>query len=235
MEYEYVKQNIETILSDIQAIKKNCGREDDKITLLAVTKTHEADVINASIEFGVNQIAENRVQEITRKYPLILPNIDWHLIGHLQSNKVKVIIDKIALIHSVDSDKLLTEIDKRAGEIDKIQDVLIQINAANETQKSGVSPNDLSELLKSASKLSHIRVIGLMNIAPFTDDEMILRENFKIVKRLYDSLDSFGYQNVFSNVLSMGMSNDYKIAIEEGSTMIRVGTKIYGKRDYSNS
>jgi hypothetical protein len=187
--------------------------------------------MNASIAYGISDIGENKVQEIMRKYDDVDSGVKWHLIGHLQTNKVKYIIDKVDLIQSLDSLKLALEINKRAAQIDKIQDVLIQINVAGEAQKYGISPEELPTLLKEVSELSHIRILGLMNIALYTDDEMTLRADFKKMRTLFESLSAYGYDNLDAQHLSMGMSNDYKIAIEEGATMVRVGTKIYGKRD----
>ncbi len=221
MSYLYLKDQIDEVKKDIAS---------DHVLLVAVTKTYEADVINASIEFGITDIAENRVQEIMRKYDDVVKGVRWHLIGHLQTNKVKYIIDKVDLIHSVDSLKLAEEISLRAGKIGKVQDVLIQINAADETQKFGIAPEQLDELLEGISQLPNIRVCGLMNIAPLVEDPSLLRDDFKCMKGLFNKIKNCTYSNVEAKYLSMGMSNDYKIAIEEGSNMIRIGTKIYGKR-----
>lgn len=230
MSYEYLAKQITEVKLDIATVCEKIGKSKDDIILLGVTKTYEADIINASIDYGIQDVAENRVQEIIRKYDAVKQGVKWHLIGHLQTNKVKYIIDKVDLIHSVDSVKLAQEISNRAGKIDKIQDVLIQVNVADETQKFGVSPSELETLLKEVSLLPHIRVCGLMNIAPFVDNPEVLRNDFKVMKRLYDGLEAYNYDNVKAMYLSMGMSNDYEIALEEGSNMLRIGTKIYGKR-----
>lgn len=232
--YSYLKDNILEVKTHINTCAESSGRKVEDVLLIGVTKTYEADVMNAAIGYGITDIAENRVQEILRKYDAVTPGVNWHLIGHLQTNKVKYIIDKVDLIHSVDSEKLAIEIDKRAGQIHKIQDVLIQVNVANEEQKSGISPEELPILLKCISSLPNIRVLGLMNIAPFTSDRQAIRADFKQMKSLLDTLEKLGYDNVKAKHLSMGMSGDYDIAIEEGATMIRVGTKIFGPRDYSN-
>ena len=218
-----------SIKEELQHVKRSWHHE---VTLIGVTKTYESDVMNASIAHGITDIGENKVQEIIRKYNEVTSGVKWHLIGHLQTNKVKYIIDKVDLIQSLDSLKLALEINKRAEKINKIQDVLIQINVAGEAQKYGVSPEELPTLLSDISELPHIRILGLMNIALYTEDEATLRTDFKKMRTLFDSLPAYGYNNLEARHLSMGMSNDYKIAIEEGATMVRVGTKIYGKRDY---
>ena len=230
MSYNYLKNQIDEVKKDIASTCEQLNMESDHVLLVAVTKTYEADVINASIAFGITDIAENRVQEILRKYDDVTKGVRWHLIGHLQTNKVKYIIDKVDLIHSVDSLNLAEEISLRAGKSDKIQDVLIQINVADETQKFGIAPHQFDELLEGISKLPNIRVCGLMNIAPLVEDPSLLREDFKCMKDLFNKIKNCTYSNVEAKYLSMGMSNDYKIAIEEGSNMIRIGTKIYGKR-----
>ena len=230
MSYDYLKEQIILVKKDIKNVCEKMNKPVEEVTLLGVTKTYEADVINASIDFGITDIAENKVQEIVRKYDAVHKGVKWHLIGHLQTNKVKYIIDKVDLIHSVDSFKLASEIDSRASKIGKVQDILIQINIADETQKYGISPNALDELLEQLSSLDNIRVLGLMNIAPLVENPESLRTDFKEMAKLYERLKHCAYANVDARVLSMGMSNDYDIAIEEGSNMVRIGTKIYGKR-----
>lgn len=230
MSYDYLKSHIVEIKEDILKICDRLGRNPDEVTLIGVTKTYEPEIINASIEKGITDIAENRVQEITRKFDDIIYKVRWHLIGHLQTNKVKYIIDKVDLIHSVDSIKLAEEIQNRASKIEKIQDVLIQVNVANEIQKYGIPEAELSGVLEAVSKMPNIRVCGLMNIAPLVDDPELLRTDFREMKKLFDSLSSFSYSNVIPLYLSMGMSGDYEVALEEGSNMIRIGTKIYGER-----
>ncbi|MBS7527397.1 YggS family pyridoxal phosphate-dependent enzyme [Fusibacter paucivorans] len=230
MTYAYLKTNIQQIRKAIDSVKRPWTHP---VTLIGVTKTYEADIINESIAYGIQAIGENKVQEIMRKYDAVAEGVAWHLIGHLQTNKVKYIIDKVDLIQSVDSEKLAMEIEKRAAAIHKIQDILIQINVAGEDQKAGIAPEDLPALLELISKLPHIRVQGLMNIGLFTDDEALLRSHFKKMRMLFETLPDYGYSNVTATHLSMGMSGDFELAIEEGATMVRVGTSIYGKRNYS--
>lgn len=228
--FEYVKNNIDGIKANIVKVCEQEKINPNAITLIGVTKTYESDVINEAIGYGIEHIAENRVQEIVRKYDEIVENVTWHLIGQLQTNKVKYIIDKVSLIHSVDSIKLVNEIQKRAEGIDKVQDILIQVNVANETQKSGISVEALPELIRHVSTLKNVRVCGLMNIAPFVEDPETLRADFKTMKRLFDGLNTYGAANIIPMYLSMGMSSDYAVAISEGANMVRIGTSIFGKR-----
>lgn len=228
--FHYLKEQLDTISHDIECVCKDINVDPRHITLIGVTKTYEPDVINAALGYGLKHIAENRVQEITRKYPDVKKACSWHLIGHLQTNKVKYIIDKVDLIHSLDSERLADEIDRRAKAIGKVQDVLIQVNVADETQKHGIRPDELPQLLAYVARLENIRVCGLMNIAPDTDDSSLLEWNFKTMKTLYDHLKTLEYVNLDPQFLSMGMSNDYDIALKSGANMLRIGTKLFGKR-----
>ena len=230
--YSYLEENIKSVKESIKSVCEKAGRPENSVTLLGVTKTYEADVMNAAIGYGITDIAENKVQEILRKYDQVNRGVNWHLIGHLQSNKVKYIIDKVELIHSVDSLKLAIEINKRAGQIHKIQDVLIQINIQDEASKFGIPPESLETLIKEISDLKNIRVCGLMYIAPIVEQPDHLRDDFKLMKKMFDELKNSPYENVIPLHLSMGMSSDYEVAIEEGATMVRVGTRIFGKRQY---
>lgn len=230
---DYLKLNIEEINEKIDAACKRADRNRDDVTLIGVTKTIDEEIINASLSYGITHIGENKVQEVTRKYEQINEGVKWHLIGHLQSNKVKYIIDKVDLIHSVDSLKLAKEIDKRAGQHNKIMEVLIQINIADEDSKFGVPMDRLSELLKEISKMLHIKVVGLMNIAPFYGDSELARKDFKVMKNIFDTIETVALDNVEMKYLSMGMTGDFEVAVEEGANLLRVGTGIYGARDYS--
>lgn len=228
--YSYIEENLKEIQAGIARACQASGRSPESVTLVGVTKTYEADVINAAIGYGIDAIGENRVQEITRKYDAVEPGVQWHLIGQLQTNKVKYIIDKVSLIHSLDSVKLADEIQKRALKADKIQEVLIQVNIAGETQKSGVSVEALPALIEHVLACPNIRIKGLMNIAPFVDDPETLRDDFKKMKALFDGLSAYQSENMCPEFLSMGMSSDYEVAISEGANMVRVGTKIFGSR-----
>lgn len=197
------------------------------VKLIAVSKTYPPELINEAIDCGVTDIGENKVQEILAKYDLV-KKVNWHFIGHLQTNKVKLIVDKVYMIHSVDSLHLAEEISKRANHV---VNILIQVNAAGEEQKFGVAPDQVESLAKSIANLPNIKLRGLMHIAPAADNPEDVRIYFKQVKNIFDKLKpQFGED---FDTLSMGMSNDYKVAIEEGATCIRIGTAIFGERDYS--
>lgn len=230
---EYLKTNLEEVEKRIQNACDRVGRKRDEVTLIAVSKTVEADVMNASIEYGATDLGESRVQEIRRKYDDVKFPAHWHLIGHLQSNKVKYIIDKVALIHSVDSFKLAEEISKRATLASKTMSVLIQVDMAHEDSKFGVDKDDVLKLIESVLTLENINIEGLMFIAPFVDNPEDVRNHFKAMKVLFDDIkNSITHAQLDMKHLSMGMTNDFEVAIEEGATLLRVGTGIYGKRDY---
>jgi len=220
-------QSLTAVQNRIADAAKRAGRKPSDITLVAVTKTHSPEEINEAIACGVTDIGENKVQEILSKYDAVTTGVRWHLIGHLQTNKVKSVVDKVCMIHSVDSLHLAEEIDKRCKAIGKTMDILIQVNAAGEEQKSGVSPKEVLPLYNEVSKFENLKVRGLMQIAPETDNPESIRKYFKEVKEIYDSIPGL-------DVLSMGMSGDYEIAIEEGATMVRIGTAIFGERNYKN-
>ena len=210
------------------------GRSPEDVTLLAVTKTHTAEEINEAVDAGATDIGENRVQELLEKYDKVRP-VRWHLIGHLQTNKVKNIIDKVVMIHSVDSLKLAREINKRAAAADLVMDVLIEINSAMEETKSGIASEDAEELVRSiAAECDHVKVRGLMCIPPLAAVPEEARPYFKAAKELFDRMKTWDLpEERFSpDVLSMGMSGDFEVAIEEGSTIVRVGSSIFGPRNY---
>ena len=228
--YEYLKENLDGVISNIKNACNRSGKNFDDITLIGVTKTIDEDTINKSIDFGIKNIGENKVQEITRKYDKINQGVKWHLIGHLQTNKVKYIIDKVSLIHSVDSYKLAEEISKRAVKSDLTMNILIQINVAEEESKFGINKGNIYEMIENISKLPSIKIQGLMNIAPYFEDNELVRKYFREMKEIFDQIKNNNYENVNMKYLSMGMTNDYEIAIEEGATMVRVGTSIFGRR-----
>ena len=201
--------------------------------LCAVTKTRTADEINEAIDAGITDIGENKVQEIMDKFDSVKP-VRWHLIGHLQTNKVKYIIDKVSMIHSVDSLHLAQEIDKRAAQHGITMDILIQVNSAQEESKFGISTDETEGMIRDIlDKCPNIRIRGLMCIAPFAENPEDVRVYFAQVKKLYDEYSSIEHKNLDFKYLSMGMSHDYEVAILEGSNLIRVGTAIFGERDYS--
>ncbi len=219
----YIKENIE-------AINKMKG---DNVLLVAVTKTRTAEEINQAIDAGITDIGENKVQEILDKYSQVKP-VKWHLIGHLQTNKVKYIIDKVSLIHSVDSFRLAEEINKRAGANNLTMDILIQVNIAEEESKFGISEDETEGLIREIlEKCEHIRIKGLMCIAPFEDDPEDVRQYFRGIKQYYDKFGAISHERLDFQYLSMGMSHDFQVAIEEGANLIRVGTSIFGQRNYA--
>ncbi len=228
----YIGKNLLEVNKKIHEAAKGAGRNVDEIKLIAVTKTYGADLINEAIGFGVTDIGENRVQEIMEKYESVKP-VRWHLIGHLQKNKVKYIIDKVELIHSVDSVELATEIDKKAKKINKVQKILLEVNVSGEESKFGIEPENCIDICREISGLENVKIMGLMTVAPFTDDEELLRGVFSGLKGLAEKISQENIKNVSMEELSMGMTNDFPLAIEKGATMVRVGTGIFGKRDYT--
>lgn len=229
----YLKANIEDVRERIERAALRSGRRAEDISLVAVTKTFEMDLVKEALDLGIRDIAENKVQEILRKYGEVEDGVAKHMIGHLQRNKVKAVVDKVDLIQSVDSVRLLEEIDLRSGEKGRITDFLIQLNIAGEEQKSGIDEEGLYEIIERAKELPNVRLRGLMMMAPFIDDEELLRTYFKKTKKIFDSLKNLQYNNWDIAILSMGMSGDFELAIEEGSTMVRIGSAIFGKRDYT--
>lgn len=217
-----IKANLEDVRSKMK----------DDVLLVAVTKTHSPAEINTAIDCGVTDIGENKVQEILDKYDSVKP-VRWHMIGHLQTNKVKYIIDKVVLIHSVDSLKLAKEIDKRAAQHGKVMDILVQVNIADEESKWGVSKDEVSGLIDSVTEeCPNVRIKGLMTVVPYADDPEEIRGYFTQVKEMYDGYAEDARGMVDFEYLSMGMTHDYVTAMEEGSNLIRVGTGIFGARVY---
>lgn len=227
-----IKENLSRVQENIQNALIRSGRSKDDVTLIAVTKTVEAEAINEAISLGISNIGENKVQEINRKYDNIDENVNWHMIGHLQSNKVKYIIDKVNLIHSLDRLSLAKEINKRALQANLTKDVLIQVNVAEEDSKFGLKVEKVIPFIESILRFESIRVKGLMTMAPFTNNPDEVRFVFRDLRKLGLEIGKRNYENVEMKYLSMGMSNDYEVAIEEGANMVRIGTAIFGKRIY---
>ena len=228
--------SIQTNIEYIQELKGKAavksGRNPEDVLLIAVTKLHSPDEMNEAIDAGITDIGENKVQEIMDKYDRVKP-VRWHLIGHLQTNKVKYIIDKVCMIHSVDSLKLAKEIDKRAAQHGIVMDILVQVNSAEEESKFGITTAETDQLIADiAEQCPNIRIKGLMCIAPFEDNPEDVREYFAEVKKIYDQYANTKTERLDFQYLSMGMTHDFEVAIEEGSNMIRVGTAIFGYRDY---
>lgn len=228
-----IENNIKFVQNNIEKACKKVNRDPEEVKLIAVTKTIDTERINVALKTGIKNIGENKVQEIMDKYDKIECDSSWHLIGHLQTNKVKYIIDKVDMIHSVDSVKLAKEIDKRAKKINRVMDILIQINIADEDTKFGLAEDELYSFIEKISLLENVRVEGLMAIVPYVVDPEEVRIYFRKMKEVFDSLKKSSFNNINMNYLSMGMTNDYMVAVEEGSNMVRVGTGIFGERDYN--
>lgn len=227
-----IRERLEKVQNSISEAVKASGRDEKDVTLIAVSKTKPVEMIKEVYDAGIRDFGENKVQEIIDKYPKLPSDIRWHLIGHLQTNKVKYIIDKVCMIHSVDSLKLAQEISRQAIKHNVTADILIEVNVAGEDTKFGVKPEDTLSLCEEISTLANVRIRGLMTVAPFVDDPEENRAVFCTLRQLFVDIDAKNIDNVSMDCLSMGMSNDYTIAIEEGATFVRVGTSIFGQRDY---
>lgn len=225
--------NYNAVLSEVNAACDKVNRNKDEVTLIAVSKTKPSSDIQTLYDYGVRDFGENKVQELTSKYEELPKDIRWHLIGHLQTNKVKYIVDKVYMIHSVDSVKLAMEIEKEATKKDCIVNILVQVNVANEDSKFGLETENVIKIVEDIAKLPHIRIKGLMTIAPFVDDGEENRKYFNQLKQLSVDIKAKNIDNVCMDMLSMGMSGDFKTAIEEGATHVRVGTSIFGVRNYA--
>ena len=217
-----IKENIECIKNKIP----------DDVKLLAVSKTKPLEYLEEAYECGIRDFGENKVQELVEKYENFHKDVRWHLIGHLQTNKVKYLVDKVFLIHSLDSVNLLNMIEKVFGKAGKTADVLIQINIGREESKTGIFEEDLEDFILEIEKCEHVSVKGLMVIIPQGDEESN-RKYFKKTKAIFDELKTRNFKNITMQILSMGMTHDYETAIEEGSTLVRGGTGIFGERNYN--
>jgi len=228
-----IKQNLNIIKGNLEKSAGISGRKAEDIKLVAVTKTVGIDRIKEVIESGVKAIGENRVQEMTGKYNELkgLP-VEWHLIGHLQTNKVKDIIGIVDLIHSVDRMSVAKEINKRAGNIGRRIDILIQVNVSGEETKFGLSPGDVIPFVNEIKDFKYINVRGLMTIAPFKDNPEEVRPVFSKLSSISREIEELNLENVKMDYLSMGMTGDYEVAVEEGANLIRIGTGIFGERIY---
>lgn len=229
-----IKENLNYIRNNIKKSTEKSNRKENDVMLLAVTKTVDVDAIQEAIDNGITNVGENKPQELARKYDVLGDKVNWHLIGSLQTNKVKYIIDKVYMIHSLDREVLCEEIQKRAEKINRTINCLVQVNISKEESKHGLEQENVLEFIENVSKkYKNIRIRGLMTMAPFTEDEETVRSVFKGLKDLSINIEQKNIPNVSMEYLSMGMSNDYEIAIEEGSTIVRVGTSIFGERNYN--
>lgn len=230
-----LKDNLEQVEKNIQAACERAGRDRSEVTLIAVSKTKPVEDLMEIYDAGVRTFGENKVQEMCDKMEKMPEDIKWHMIGHLQRNKVKYIVDKVELIHSVDSFRLAEEINIQAKKRGIVVPILVEVNIADEKTKFGVTREDAIELVKQIATLDGIQIKGLMTIAPYVVDSEENRPFFRKIKDLSVDIMNQNIDNVCMDVISMGMTGDYQVAIEEGATMVRVGTGIFGKRDYSNS
>lgn len=233
MRAEELKENLKSVEERVVAACKRAGRDRSEVTLIAVSKTKPVEDLQVIYDQGIRQFGENKVQELTGKIPEMPDDIDWHLIGHLQRNKVKYIVDKVKLIHSVDSYRLAEEINIQAKKHGVVADILIEVNAANEATKFGVKLEEAKELCNEISELDAVHIRGLMTIAP---NVVVPEENraiFHKIKDLAVDIASENYHNIDMDFISMGMTNDFEVAIEEGATHVRVGTAIFGERNYA--
>ncbi len=232
---EDFKKNLEVIEENICNACKKAGRSRDEVTLIAVSKTKPVEDLQAVYDLNIRDFGENKVQELKDKIEVMPNDMKWHMIGHLQRNKVKYIIGKVELIHSVDSLRLAEEISKQAKKNNVNADILVEVNIGDEDSKFGISTDEVIELVKDIAKLDNISIKGLMCVAPYVVDSEENRPLFHKIKDLSVDIMSENIDNVSMSILSMGMSNDYQVAIEEGATMVRIGSNLFGKRDYSKN
>jgi len=225
-----IAENVSEIRQKLAAACIRVGRNPSEVTLVAVSKTFPADKIQEAALGGAIDIGENYVQELLGKHKTLGNDIRWHFIGHLQSNKVKYVAEWIHLIHSVDNDRLAAEIDKRATQFGRIIDILIEVNTTGESSKYGVRPDKTVQFIKHLASMRRIRIAGLMTIGPFLPDPESSRPMFRALRELRDEGGSLDQKNVAMHHLSMGMTGDFEVAVEEGATLVRIGTAIFGAR-----
>lgn len=230
-----LKENLTEVQSRVEQACKRAGRDVAEVTLIAVSKTKPVTDLQEIYNAGVRDFGENKVQEMCDKMEKMPKDINWHMIGHLQRNKVKYIVGNVALIHSVDSYRLAEEINIQAKKKGIVVPILVEVNIADETTKFGVSKEDAMELVRQIASLDALSIKGLMTIAPYVVDPEENRAYFRKIKELSVDIDNQNIDNVSMDILSMGMTGDFEVAIEEGATMVRVGTGIFGKRDYQNT
>lgn len=226
-------KNYDLVMNNIEKSCQKSGRSPKEVTLIAVSKTKPVSMIQEIYDHGCRDFGENKVQELVDKYEVLPKDIKWHMIGHLQRNKVKYIVDKVSLIHSVDSLRLAEEISKEALKKNVEVNILVEVNVANEETKFGTTSQEAIELVDAISKLPGIHIKGLMTIAPYVEDSEQNRQYFAQLKQLSVDIITKNIDNISMDILSMGMSGDYEVAVEEGATYVRVGTGIFGERDYS--
>lgn len=229
-----ISDNLDIVEQNIVKACERAGRKREAVTLISVSKTKPVPMLEEAYNWGSRDFGENKVQEITEKYPVLPKDINWHLIGHLQRNKVKYIVDKVKLIHSVDSLRLAEQIENECVKKNVEMDILIEVNVAEEESKFGMKTSEVIEMVKKIAVFPHVHIKGLMTIAPYTDNPETNRQYFRQLKQLSVDIKEKNIDNVTMDCLSMGMTGDYEVAIEEGATLVRVGTGIFGERDYGN-
>ena len=228
-----LSDNLHEVQENIRKACERSGRNPEDVTLIAVSKTKPVSDIEQIYAAGIREFGENKVQEMNDKQKVLPGDINWHMIGHLQRNKVKYIVDNVAMIHSVDSVRLAEEISKEAVKKNVAVDILVEVNVAKEESKFGLYTEDVGQCVEQISKLPGINIKGLMTSAPFVDNPEDNRQYFKKLKDLSVDINAKNIDNVHMDFLSMGMTNDYVVAVEEGATHVRVGTAIFGHRDYN--
>lgn len=229
-----IKENLENIKEKIRNSCQKSGRDMKEVTLIDVSKTKPVEMLMEAYQLGERHFGENKVQELVHKYEEMPKDIHWHMIGHLQTNKVKYIVDKVDLIHSVDSIKLAQTINKESEKRNIVSNILIEVNVAMEESKFGITVDEVEDFISEISYLNNIKVKGLMTIAPYVENPEENRNIFRKLKQLSVDINAKNIDNINVSILSMGMTNDYEVAIEEGANMVRVGTGIFGERDYSH-
>ncbi len=230
-----VKENLEEVKKRIFKACKRAGRNPEEVTLIAVSKTKPADMITEAYNSGARDFGENKVQELTEKCLILPGDIRWHMIGHLQRNKVKQVVGMTALIHSVDSIRLAEQIQEEAAKKNVTVDILLEVNVAKEESKFGFNLDEAESAISEIATFQHVKIKGLMTIAPFVENPEENRPVFQKLNQLYIDMQRKNIDNVNMTVLSMGMTGDYEVAIEEGATLVRVGTGIFGTRYYMNT
>ena len=228
-----LQENLQQVEANICKACENAGRKRSDVTLIAVSKTKPVEMLQTVYDLGPRDFGENKVQEMCGKMEVLPKDIRWHMIGHLQRNKVKYIVGKVELIHSVDTYRLAEEINIQAKKQNVIVPILVEVNIAHEESKFGISAEDAILLVEEISKLENIRIKGLMTIAPYVENPEDNRLYFRKIKQLSVDINAKNIDNIYMDTLSMGMTNDYVVAVEEGATMVRVGTAIFGARNYN--
>lgn len=227
-----ITENLEQVRKNIDEACRMAGRDPKEVTLIAVSKTKPVSMLKEAYDAGARCFGENKVQEIMDKHPQLPEDIQWHMIGHLQRNKVKYIVDKVSMIHSVDSLRLAQTIEQEAAKHNVCVPVLLEVNVAQEESKFGLKMDEVLPLIETIADFPHIKVQGLMTIAPYVENAEDNRDFFRQLKKLSVDIEAKNINNVSMRVLSMGMTGDYQVAVQEGATMVRVGTGIFGERNY---